>query len=204
MWGRSFGRVGHPGPTPVETDQTAETAQPIQEAGMPRIRPVELQVGDKLGHQHNVPIAAPGHLVGDLQAIADRVVDRLVPAHGRRHNVADRSDEPVTAAMHGPDEPLRLPVIADRLAGLLDPAGDRRLADEPAAPDAVHQLFLRHHPIAMVHQVREHLEDLPLDPDPLTRTPQLDPRQIKLQILEGDNHNLTLALIPSPGSGGPC
>jgi hypothetical protein len=161
---------------------------------MPWIRPVELQVGDESGHQHDVPVAAPGDLISDLQAVADRVVDRLVPAHGCRRDLAYFTDEPVAAAVHRTDEPLRLPVIADRLTGLLDPAGDRRLADEAAAPDAVHQLFLGHHPVAVVHQERQHLEDLRLDPDPLTGAPQLDPREVELQILEGDNHSLTLAV----------
>ena len=186
------GPVRHAGAALVEADQPAERAQPVEEGGVPRIGPVELQVGDEPGHQHDVPLAAPGDLVRDLQAVADRVVDRLVPGRGRRPGLAGRSDEPVAAAVHGPDEPLGLPVVADRLAGLLDPAGDRGLADEPPTPDVVHQLFLGHHPVAVVHQVGEHLEDLRLDRHPYAGAPQLDLREVELQVLEGDDHSSTL------------
>ena len=41
---------------------------------MPRIGPVELQMRDEPGHEHDVPVAMPGDLIGDLQAVADRVV----------------------------------------------------------------------------------------------------------------------------------
>ena len=137
---------------------------------MPWFGPVELEVGDESGHQHDVPAAATADLVRDLQAVADRVADRLMPGRGAGR-LAGRSDEPVATAVHGTDEPLGVPVVADRLAGLLDPAGDRRLADEPPAPDVVHQLFLGHHPFAVIHQIREHLEDLRLDRDPYTGAP---------------------------------
>ena len=143
----------------------------------------------------------PGDLIGDLQAVADRVVDRRVPRRGRLRELADRSDEPVAVAVHRTDEALGLPVVADRLSHLLDPAGHRALADEPPAPDAVHQLLLGHHPVAVVDQVREDFEDLPLDPHPDTGAPQLDPRQIKLEIVEYDNHSSTLAVAVSDRNG---
>jgi hypothetical protein len=41
-------------------------------------------------------------------------------------------------------------------------------------PQTFHQLFLGHHPVAVVHQVREHLEDLRLHRHPDARSPQLD------------------------------
>jgi hypothetical protein len=77
-------------------------------------------------------------------------------------------------AMYGPDQPLGLTVVADRLAGLLDPAGDRGFADEPAAPHVVHQLFFWHHSVPVVHEVGEHLEHLRLDRDAHTGPSQLD------------------------------
>ena len=117
---------------------------------------------------------APGDLVRDLQAIAYRVVDRLMPGRGYWHGLASRSDEPVSAAVHGPDEPLGLSVVADRLACLLDPAGDRGFADEPPAPDVVHQLYLGHYPVPMVHKVGEHLENLRLHRHAQAGPPQLD------------------------------
>jgi hypothetical protein len=197
------GSVRHSGPTLVEADQPAERAQPVEKAGMPRIGPVKLEVGNETGHQHNVPVPAPGHLESDLQAVADRVMHRLIPKRRRRPHPTDHSDEPVATAVYRADQPLGLPIVAHRLPGLLDPAGNRRLADEPAAPDVVHQLILGHHPVAVANQVRQHLEDLRFDPDPDTRAPQLDLRQIKLHILEGDNHSLTLTAEKAAGNGRP-
>ena len=43
---------------------------------MPRITPVLLQMGDEAGDQHDVDVAAPGHLVGDGQAVALGVANR--------------------------------------------------------------------------------------------------------------------------------
>ena len=72
--------VRHAGAALVEANQPAQRPQPIEEDGVSWVGPVELQVRNEPGHQHDVPIAAPGDLVRDLQAIADRVVDRLISA----------------------------------------------------------------------------------------------------------------------------
>ena len=142
-----------------------------------------------------------GDLISDLKAVTDRVVDRRVPRRGRLGELADRSDEPVTAAVHRTDEALCLPIVGHSLAHLLDPAGHRAFSDEPPAPDAVHQLLLGPHPVAVVDQVREDFKNLPLDPHPDTGAPQLDPRQIKLEIVEYDNHSSTLAVAVSDRNG---
>ncbi len=39
---------------------------PVGSSGMARLGPVELQMGDEPGHQHGIPIALSGHLVGDV------------------------------------------------------------------------------------------------------------------------------------------
>ena len=52
--------------------------------------------------------------------------------------------------MHGCDQPLARTVVPDRAASGLDPAGQRRVAHEPVAPDVVEQLGLGDHPVAMV------------------------------------------------------
>ena len=51
----------------------------------------------------------------------------------------------------------------------------------------------------MVDQVREHLEDLWFDRNAYPSASQLDPQQIKLQLLEGDNHRLTVVLVATRG-----
>jgi hypothetical protein len=174
--GQIMGPVRHAGAAFVEADQSTKRAQPVEEGGMPGLGPVDVEVRNESGYQQDVAPAAARDLVRDLQSVADRVGDRVVPGRGRRPRLVGRSDEPVAAAVHRPDEPLDLPVVADRLASLFDPAGHRRLADEPPAPDPVHQLFFGHHPIAVVYQVREHIEDLRLDRHPDSGAPQLDSR----------------------------
>jgi hypothetical protein len=87
------------------------------------------------------------------------------------------------------DHPLRLPVVADRAPHLLDPAGDRRLRDEPAAPDRVHQLFLRHDPVPMRHQVGQHVERLRLERHRLPVAAQLVQGGVELESVgEGEHH----------------
>jgi hypothetical protein len=71
-------------------------------------------------------------------------------------------DELVAVTVHGPHHGLASTVIPDGLTDLLDPAGDRRLADEPAAPDLIHQLLFRHHAVMVLDEVDEHAECLRL------------------------------------------
>ena len=95
-----------------------------------------------------------------------------------------RCDEPVAAAVHGLDHPLGLAVVADGPTHLLDPAGDGRFGDEPAAPDGVHQLFLRHHPVPVRDQVDEHVEGLRLQRDLGALPAQLEQRGVQLEVVE--------------------
>ena len=75
--GQPLRPVRHPGAALVEADQPTHRAQPVEEVGVPRVGPVQLQVRDEAGDQHDVQIAAAGDLVGDVQAVADGVADRL-------------------------------------------------------------------------------------------------------------------------------
>jgi hypothetical protein len=81
---------------------------------------------------------------------------------GRPGRRLDRGQELVPAAVDGADQPLLAAAVADRLAGRLHPAGQGRLAHEPAAPDPVQQLGLGDEPAAVADQVGQHLEDLRL------------------------------------------
>ena len=201
--------VGHPGAPLVEPDQPTERAEPVEEVGVPRVRPVLLEVGHEARDQHDVPVATAGDLVGDVQAVADGVADRrrrpgrpaAPPPAGpgvRRPGHLHRADEPVAAAVHRPDHLLRLPVVPERAAHLLDPAGDGGLGDEPAAPDGVHQLVLGDHPVAVRDQVGQDVERLRLQRDRPARTPQLEQRGVQLQtVAEGQRRKTNL---PQPGT----
>jgi hypothetical protein len=71
-------------------------------------------------------------------------------------------DELVAASVGGADEPLAAPVVPDRLACRLYPAGQRRLAHEAIAPDGIEQLLLGHDSSPFPDQHGEQVEHLRL------------------------------------------
>ena len=196
--GHTRGPVGHPGTALVEADQPAHAAQPVEEVGVPRIQPVVVQVGDEARHQYQVAIAASGQLVGDAQPVARGVVHRQGTPDRRRLAARRGGDvvglldrlghEPVAAAVQCLDHPLGLSVVPERATSLLDPTGHRGLADEPAAPQGVHQLFLGDDAVAVPHEVGEHVEDLRLHGHRHAVPPQLEGGEIQLHPLEEEPH----------------
>ena len=68
----------------------------------------------------------------------------------------------VAAAVDGLDDVLADAVVTQHPPGGLDPAGQRRLADEAVAPDGVEQLGLGDDPRAVRDEVAQHVEDLGL------------------------------------------
>jgi hypothetical protein len=88
---------------------------------------------------------------------------------------------------------LSVAIVADRPARVLDPAGERRLADEAITPDLVEQLLLGHHPVAMRHEKNEDVEYLGLDVHGHSRPAQLERDSVDLSVAEGEGHRrLTL------------
>jgi hypothetical protein len=65
--------------------------------------------------------------------------------------------------VHGSDGGLLAAVVPDRAPGGLDPADQRRLADEATAPDLVEQLGLGDHPVPVADQVDQDVEHLGLE-----------------------------------------
>jgi len=94
--------------------------------------------------------------------------------------------------VQGLDHALGLSVVADRSSGLLDPAGHGRLADEPPAPDLVHQLFLADDPIAVVDQIDQDVERLRFQRDPFTVSAQLEQGEVELKFGEPEAHDADL------------
>jgi hypothetical protein len=62
---------------------------------------------------------------------------------------------------------LRAPVVANRLACQLDAVLQGRIADERLGPYLLGQLLLGNHPVAMLKEVDEDLENFGLEPDGL-------------------------------------
>jgi hypothetical protein len=96
----------------------------------------------------------------------------------------DRADHPPGAA-----------AVADRLAGRLEPAGQRRVGHEPAAPDLVEQLGLGDHPVTVADQVGEDLEDLRLQMADDAAAAQLQAPVVQLAVTEPVDHP-ALSRIP--------
>lgn len=82
------------------------------------------------------------------------------------------------------DPTLGLPVVGERSTGSLDPRGQRRVADEPAAPHLVEKLRLGDHPVSVLDEVTEHVEDLRLHVHLSSRSPQLETERIQGELSE--------------------
>ncbi len=68
--------------------------------------------------------------------------------------------EPVAELRYGLDA---APVVVDGLAGEADRAMDRALADHRIRPERIEELLLRHHAVAVTHEVFEHRVGLRLE-----------------------------------------
>src|SRR5258708_37948812 len=92
---------------------------------------------------------------------------------------AHSTDEAEALARDGADQLLVLAAVADRLARGVDAAGQRRIRDDPAAPDRSDEIVLADDAIAILHQVDQQVEDLRLDGDGRRAAAQLAPVGIK-------------------------
>jgi hypothetical protein len=101
--------------------------------------------------------------LGDESEGGDGAGPRPLRVAGCGGKDRNRRNEVVAPTVHGADHVLTLPGVTHRATGRLDPAGQRRFAHEPVAPDVVEQLLLAHDPVAVTDQVREHVEHLRLD-----------------------------------------
>jgi len=132
----------------------------------------------------------PGRRAGARGALGGRVGSRRLAVRGTGNSrvVVHIGHEPVTPAMDRLDDPLISAGVANSAAGGLDPAGQRRLGDEPVTPDLVEELGLRHDSLAMAQQIGQHIENLRLHADDLAGASQLDALDTQLTITESNPH----------------
>jgi hypothetical protein len=62
-------------------------------------------------------------------------------------------DEANTLPLQRADQTLLLPAVADGAACGIDPAGEGRIGDDPAAPDRLDEIVLAHDPAAVLDQI---------------------------------------------------
>src|SRR5215207_9868492 len=110
-------------------------------------------------------------------------------------------NEAVAAAVHRADDVLEPPVVADRPPGGLDPARQRRLADEPVTPHCVEELVLGDHPVAMADEVDEDVEHLLLHRPAHACSPELVQLEIDFAVAESVENRCTPLMSPPAGRG---
>ena len=174
-------------------------SQSAEEVRVPVVGPVKFEMGDESRDQNNVQLTAAGDLVRDMQTVADGVADRRgltgwTPVGPGSCGLAGRldvhvGDEPVSATVHGADQPLVAPVVTHRPTCLLDPARDSRLSHEPAAPHGIHELFLGHDALPVRQEVAQHVERLRLDRHGSAVSTQFEAGGIENEaVVEGEPH----------------
>src|SRR5262249_45951401 len=90
-----------------------------------------------------------------------------------------------------------LAVVGHRLAHRIDPAGERRIRHDAAAPDGGDQVVLAHDAVAVLHQIQQEIEHLRLDLDQLGAPAQLPPVDVKQMIFKTKWHGVGLPATPS-------
>jgi hypothetical protein len=78
--------------------------------------------------------------------------------------------------------------VPDRLAHGIDVAGQGGFRDDAAAPDGFDQVVLAHDTRAVLHEVKQQVEDLRPDRDHLGPTGELPPIGVKHNVLELVSH----------------
>jgi len=74
---------------------------------------------------------------------------------------------------------LPVTAISHSLASRIDAAGQGRIGNNTAIPNARDQIVLGHHPIAILHQVDQHVENLWFERDLFRASPELSPFSVQ-------------------------
>ena len=149
-------------------------------------------IADPLDDAIHVGVAADGHVPQPRHRWAETA---RVGAHVGDHLVATGMDRL--------DDPLSLPVVADRPPSGLDPGRERRFRHEPVAPHRVEQFLLRHDSVTIDDQVVKQAEDLGLDVDGPVGASECEPLVVQLEVPELEAHRAIVAQrgATRPGQG---
>jgi len=102
--------------------------------------------------------------------------------------LAHLADESEAAAGHRSYEALLFAAVADGMPRGGDPAGQRRLRDDPSVPDRRQQVILAGDAVPVRDQIRKQIEHLRFDLDQVAATAQLAPLQVETIVVELKTH----------------
>lgn len=147
---------------------------------------------EQVGHQ-DLGVQRPGVGLDALHVVERELVSGvdLLAEHLRNTAVAEAAVARVSEVVDG----LRLAVVAERLAQIVERARDGGVAHADARPDAREQLLLAHPAVPVEDQVQEHREELRLQLDRAAVAAQLARDGIELERAEDENHSRA----PPPG-----
>ncbi len=115
--------------------------------------------------------------VGERAAGSMRLV-RLVDLNGPHETKA--------LAGNGPDQALLTPAVLDRASNRIDPGCQCRVRDDASIPDACDKVVLADHPLAILDQEQQKVEDLRRQRHKMAYAPQLALGYIELVTLQSD------------------
>ena len=150
------------------------------------------------------PAPQRGRASARRRCAASGVTARRRPPAQR--SLLDLADEAEAALVQRADQRLLVAVVADRAPRRADARIERRVGDHPSLPHRLEQLVLADDPVAMPHQIGEHVEDLRLDRHGRAGVPQFLPHQIDLIGAEAENQTCPRSQKPTrpsrlPGDG---
>ena len=165
-----------------------------QQVAPDRTLPVVFEMVEPVGSLDHRRAAADFG-VSDAHAVGSRAEMNFLPQAWRRwcnrrpptasrrvRRFHDRAHEADALARQGADELLLLAAVADRLAGGVDAARERRIGHDPAMPDRSDEIVLAHHAMAILQQVYQQVEHLGLERDRSGAPSQLAAVKIKYMI----------------------
>jgi hypothetical protein len=137
--------------------------------------PRQIQVGER--NDEHRRLVAGGHC--DV-ACGHRAAGR--PRHG------DGADEPVATARHRPNQPLARAAVADRLTDRGDPAAQRGLRHQAAAPHRAQHIVAGHDAVPVLQKIKQNVEHLALKRGALAGSHEFTPLGIKSVGPEPEDH----------------
>src|SRR5215510_693791 len=102
--------------------------------------------------------------------------------------LVDRANKAHAFARNGADYFLNVSVVANRFACGVDPARQRRIRYDAAAPDRRDQVILAHDAVSVLDQVNQQVEYLRLQRNQLGAAPKLSSVRIKYMIFKKELH----------------